>query len=412
MTAWLLHGMEVIMLKIITKTFFGKIQAVSSIVIGTIIIITASCAVAPKSGGSNSPNENSPDNDIPAAYSNYIGTNYSFKARSISNLTNTWVNCISYSPYRNGQAPFGGAVPSASQILQDLHILAKNNNWPMLRGYEACPTTELTLRLIASNNIPLKYILCTYVGEDGAQSLEANENNVTNCIRLANQYSDIIAGVIVGNETQDSWALVPVPASNLILMIRRIRSNIPQPVTVADHWYWWYGGDPNGGNAPVIAAEIDFIMAHIYPVMEELINGQPNGVNLDGTGPRICITNALQRTIIEYNAVQNRFPDKYIAIGECGWPTHGLFIYLNQSRTTPGDTCCSNQQTYYKQIISWAQSNNILAFWFEAFDESFKGSQSNVEPHWGLFTTNDQRYAKPAVTNLYPELIDPNGYYD
>ncbi len=48
----------------------------------------------------------------------------------------------------------------------------------------------------------------------------------------------------------------------------------------------------------------------------------------------------------------------------------------------------------------WVEKENILAFFFEAFDESWKGSSEPLEPekHWGLF--NIDRTPKMAVRNL------------
>jgi exo-beta-1,3-glucanase (GH17 family) len=37
--------------------------------------------------------------------------------------------------------------------------------------------------------------------------------------------------------------------------------------------------------------------------------------------------------------------------------------------------------------MDWTTKNNILTFFFEAFDEQWKGSSDPMEPekHWGLF---------------------------
>jgi hypothetical protein len=48
---------------------------------------------------------------------------------------------------------------------------------------------------------------------------------------------------------------------------------------------------------------------------------------------------------------------------------------------------------------------NITTFWFEAFDEDWKGEPNEplgAEKHWGLFTVN--RRAKRAMNGLYPDL--------
>jgi exo-beta-1,3-glucanase (GH17 family) len=48
---------------------------------------------------------------------------------------------------------------------------------------------------------------------------------------------------------------------------------------------------------------------------------------------------------------------------------------------------------------------NITTFFFEAFDEDWKGDTNDplgAEKHWGLFTL--ERKAKLAMQNLYPDL--------
>jgi len=47
---------------------------------------------------------------------------------------------------------------------------------------------------------------------------------------------------------------------------------------------------------------------------------------------------------------------------------------------------------------------DILTFVFEAFDESWKGSNEALEPekHWGLFTVN--RKPKKVMQALFSEL--------
>jgi exo-beta-1,3-glucanase (GH17 family) len=48
---------------------------------------------------------------------------------------------------------------------------------------------------------------------------------------------------------------------------------------------------------------------------------------------------------------------------------------------------------------------NITTFFFEAFDEDWKGDANDplgAEKHWGLFTV--ERKAKLAMQKLYPDL--------
>ena len=51
-------------------------------------------------------------------------------------------------------------------------------------------------------------------------------------------------------------------------------------------------------------------------------------------------------------------------------------------------------------MTAWAKANNVTTFFFEAFDEPWKGG--GTEGHWGLFS--EGRKAKLAMQGLYPEL--------
>ncbi|MBL7696076.1 MAG: hypothetical protein JNK91_14595 [Ferruginibacter sp.] len=50
--------------------------------------------------------------------------------------------------------------------------------------------------------------------------------------------------------------------------------------------------------------------------------------------------------------------------------------------------------------MNWSEEKKILTFFFEAFDEEWKGSHDPFEPekHWGLFRID--RSPKLAMENL------------
>jgi hypothetical protein len=54
--------------------------------------------------------------------------------------------------------------------------------------------------------------------------------------------------------------------------------------------------------------------------------------------------------------------------------------------------------------MDWARENKVTVFFFEAFDEPWKGA--GTEGHWGLFTVD--RKAKLVMQARYPELM-PDG---
>ena len=46
------------------------------------------------------------------------------------------------------------------------------------------------------------------------------------------------------------------------------------------------------------------------------------------------------------------------------------------------------QQQYLSELMDWAEKNQVLVYFFEAFDEPWKGDPQNTlgaEKHWGFF---------------------------
>jgi exo-beta-1,3-glucanase (GH17 family) len=71
-----------------------------------------------------------------------------------------------------------------------------------------------------------------------------------------------VAAVAVGNEVLVEWNDHMVPVSSVMNYVRKVKSEIEQPVTVADNYDWW----ARFGKA--LAKEVDFVSVHIYPVWE------------------------------------------------------------------------------------------------------------------------------------------------
>jgi len=90
----------------------------------------------------------------------------------------------------------------------------------------------------------------------------------------------------------------------------------------------------------------------------------------------------LNYTKDNFFAVANRYPDKPVIITEAGWATNS-----NGRGIEPHNVSEENQEIYYNDLVEWTDSEGILTFVFEAFDESWKGSSEPLEPekHWGLF---------------------------
>jgi exo-beta-1,3-glucanase (GH17 family) len=287
------------------------------------------------------------------------------------------VMAVAYSGFREGQHPDRGAGavnPSAEEILEDLRILAAHD-FRLIRLYDSGENSALTLELIQKHQLPIKVLLgiwlnaelsnhegCEWLTEPIPKStLQANTKvnaaEIERGIALANQYENIVVAVNVGNEALIEWNDHLVAVEKLISFVRHVKDSITQPVTVAENYVWWAreGAD--------LAAELDFIGVHTYPEWE--------GKNID---------EGLSYTIENIDRVRASLPDKPIAILEAGWATVAIEF---------GDRANEEAQArYYLEIQEWARRTNTTVFFFEAFDEPWKGHSDEplgAEKHWGLF---------------------------
>ena len=290
------------------------------------------------------------------------------------------VMAVAYSGYREGQHPDrgdGAVNPSNDEILEDLEILVAHD-FRLIRMYDSGENTRQTLEIIRRHDLPIKVLLgiwldaefsnhegCAWLDEPipeeklAANALK-NASEIERGIELAKQFDDIVVAVNVGNEALVDWNDHMVPLERVIAYVRRVKGAIEQPVTVADNYVWW-----TRDGAP-LAAEVDFLGVHTYPVWE--------GKSID---------EGLSFTIENVEGVREALPDKPIAILEAGWAT-----VANEFGERASE---ANQARYYGELLEWASTTSTTVFFFEAFDEPWKGDPNNplgAEKHWGLFNVD------------------------
>ena len=290
------------------------------------------------------------------------------------------VMAVAYSGFREGQHPDrgdGAVNPSNEEILEDLEILVAYD-FDLIRLYDTYENSVTTLELIRENDLPIKVLLgiwlqaeisnhegCAWLDEpipdaQLAANTLANAADVQRGIELANEFADIIVAVNVGNEALVDWNDHMVSLENVIEYVRQVKAAIGQPVTVADNYEWWIRD-----GAP-LAAEVDFLGIHTYPAWEEK-----------------TIDEALSYTIENMERVHAALPDKPMAILEAGWASVAIEFDDRANE--------ANQTRYYRELKDWASETNTTVFFFEAFDEPWKGDPNNprgAEKHWGLFNVD------------------------
>jgi exo-beta-1,3-glucanase (GH17 family) len=287
---------------------------------------------------------------------------------------NHWAIC--YSGFRDGQHPDrgqGAINPSKGEILEDLKIL-EEKGFKLIRLYDAKENSQTVLRLIREHDLELKVLLgawldaevnnpgCPwqkepYSAEKLASNKLSNQKEITQVISLAKSFQQQVVAVAVGNEALVEWNDHMVPVEQIIAYVKEVKAAIKQPVTVADNYDWW------AKHGQELATHLDFVSVHIYPVWE----GKD-------------IHQAIDYGIANMQRVRDALPDSQLVITEAGWATIA---------TEFGDRASEKKQaTYYRSLKQWASEVNITTFFFEAFDESWKGDPGSpwgAEKHWGLF---------------------------
>lgn len=277
---------------------------------------------------------------------------------------------ICYSGYRAGQNPDRHRYPTQAQVLEDLTILQRK--WQIIRLYGSDPHSRDVLACIRQHALGLKVVLGIWLSGKPEKQAE-NPGQIAYAIQLAKEYPDIVAAVSVGNEALVSWSDHRMAEAALIAAVEQVKAAVACPVSVADDFLYWI----QPGNR--LARHLDFIILHTYPMW-----GHQD------------IDQAFRTTVTNYKKVRRAYPHKTIVLGEVGWASQTDA----DPRHVPGAGSEAKQKRYFEEIDAWARKEGVTTFFFEAFDEPWKGT--GTEGHWGLFTAD--RKAKAAVAAWYPDL--------
>ena len=280
---------------------------------------------------------------------------------------------ICYSGYRDGQSPETGELPSYDQVKQDLLILQEQ--WQSLRLYASDSHSETVLAVIKNEGMPFDVMLGAYItaevdnpecpwgGVYPPEQLLANKREnkaqILRLIELTNAYASIVSSVSIGNEASVSWTDHMVTTDSLVRYARLLKDRVSQPVTFCENYVPWLD------KLRPLAEELDVISIHSYPVWEYK-----------------SIEEGLAYTIENYNAVAQAYPEKQVVITEAGWATKTNGLGIDSHNVNQ-----EFQRRYYQELMNWAEKEQVLVYYFEAFDENWKGSSDPLEPekHWGLY---------------------------
>lgn len=293
---------------------------------------------------------------------------------------------ICYSGFREGQQP-GAVYPSYDEVKEDLLLLQPHCRY--LRLYDCDTHAETVLNVIQQEGFDFKIMLgayteaemnnfgCPWGGGVYEQSIldnnkQKNQKKIERLIELSQQFPKIIFSLSGGNEACVDWTDHYIPVERVISFVKKIKHYADQPVSFCENYLPWLHQ-----LAPLVPY-VDFISIHTYPVWEYK-----------------QIHDALQYTMQNFSMVANAYPEKTVVITEAGWATNSNGRGINPEHVNE-----VNQMIYFNDLMQWTDKEKILTFFFEAFDEPWKGSPEPMEPekHWGLFKKD--RLPKLVMQNI------------
>ena len=253
---------------------------------------------------------------------------------------------ICFSLYEDGQKP--GDIITAEQVNRRIQILKPYSKW--VRSFSCIEGNEHIPRIAKENG--MQTLVGAWLGDD----LELNEKEIESLITLAKEGCVDIAAV--GNEVMYRGDLTE---GQLLEYINRVKEALPNiPVGYVDAYYEF-------SHRPRITEVCDVILTNCYPYWE----GCP-------------IEHSLNHMISMFNSAKDAGQGKRVIITETGWPSEGGS--LKGAIATN-----ENAMRYFIETQNWCKNNNIEAFYFSSFDESWKvGPEGAVGAYWGLWDKNEK----------------------
>ena len=246
---------------------------------------------------------------------------------------------------------------------------------------------------------------------------EENPAEIQRAVELANKYPDIIKIIAVGNEAMVKWATSYYVQPGVILKwvnhLQALKKEDKLPkdlwITSSDNFASWGGGgdEYHVDDLNQLIKAVDFISMHTYPMHDTHYNPNFWGIPDEEAGLSDIekIDNAMMRSkkyamqqyMQVYEYMKSLGVDKPIHIGETGWSSFSNGHFGSDGSRSNDEY---KKALYYKHMRDWTNEARMSCFYFEAFDEPWKGGENpgDSEKHFGLFTVDGK--AKYAIWDL------------
>ena len=323
---------------------------------------------------------------------------------------------ISYGGYREKSRE---QQPTINEIKEDLLIMHAQG-FRVFRTYDLHhPFAENTLKAIreikqADSDFEMYVMLGAWIQCKDAftenpiheeEDFEGNKFEITEAVRLAQEYPDIVKIIAVGNEAMVHWAWsYHVPPKFVLKWVKYLQElkasgdlNDDLWVTSSDNFASWGGGsdDYHNDDLDELIRSVDFVSMHTYAFHDTHYN--PSFWNLDALPENLdkqdTIKQAMKRAVDyelnQFDSVKKYVheidPSKEVHIGETGWSSVASDLY-GYGGTEAADEY--KLGLYYQMISDICYSMSLTCFYFSAFNEPWKDStnENGSENHFGLFT--------------------------
>ncbi|EEB07111.1 glucan 1,3-beta-glucosidase Bgl2 [Schizosaccharomyces japonicus yFS275] len=256
-----------------------------------------------------------------------------------------------------------GSCKYTDDYLADFEALAPYSSVVRTYSTSDCNTLQYLMPALAQSSHNFQAIIGVWPTDDSHYALEKSA-----LIQYLQQYgTDHVKGVTVGSEVLYRGDLTASELANRMNEVRQLLKDngFNLPVGTADSWNLWV----DGGSDPVIDAS-DFFMSNAFSYWQGQDTSNMTNSFLDDTMQAMGRIQARKGT-----------SDISFYVGETGWPTGGPSY---GSAVASTDVAAK----FYKEALCGIRSWGVDIFYFEAFDEPWKGTDSGVEPYFGAMDSN------------------------
>lgn len=329
-------------------------------------------------------------------------------------LGNVHYQGICYGGYRTATRD---VEPTVAEIKDDLKILAAMNI-KFVRTYNVHHKEASNLLIAISElkkedaNFEMYVMLGAWIDCKNAwtdktpvrnEDSDRNLTEITEAVRLANEFPDIVKIISVGNEAMVKWAWSYYVDPSIILKWVVYLQDLKKQnklskdiwITSSDNFASWGGGgkEYHVEDLNKLINAVDYISMHTYPMHDTHYNPAFWGIKEkeQQLTEKEKIDSAMKRAVdyamMQYQSVVNYMKsigvNKPVHIGETGWATFSNEQYGNEGSKATDEY---KSAKYYQLMRDSTNTKGITCFFFEAFDESWKNSNNTLgsENHFGL----------------------------